>query len=225
MQAPFRFEAICSLCVNDMSKEDVPSPVDFHDRAHVEAWIRDTLAAKPWRSKFFDAFVFSLNRHFARSFTVLEIGSGPGHLAERILSECKIVHYTALDFSAVMHKLGSERLSIFRDRVEFLQQDFLEPNWQQNLGAFDAVVTLQAAHEVRHVRRQPALFSQIRSVLKKNGIFLYCDHYASQGSRKNPDLFLRPEAQAALLTQAGFLEVEKLYDESEMALYKAVNSL
>lgn len=208
-----------------MSQEDVPSPIDFHDPAHVEAWIKDTLGSKPWRLKFFDAFVSSLNWHFAEPFMVLEIGAGPGHLAERILSECRIAHYTALDFSAPMLKLASERLAPFHDRVAFVRRNFLEPHWQQNLGAFDAVVTLQTAHEVRHVRRQPALFSQIRTVLKKNGVFLYCDHYASQGSRKNPDLFLALEAQVTLLTEAGFSGIEKLHDESEMALYKAVNSL
>jgi hypothetical protein len=36
---------------------------------------------------------------------------------------------------------------IARDRVTFVTRDFREPIWPGGLGTFDALVTLQAAHE------------------------------------------------------------------------------
>ena len=76
-----------------MPDEDVPSPIDFHDPAQARQWERDTIEARPWRPEFFAAFVSALNGKFHRPFTILELGSGPGHLAERILSECAVANY------------------------------------------------------------------------------------------------------------------------------------
>jgi predicted methyltransferase len=89
------------------------------------------------------------------------------------------------------------------------------------MASVDAVITMQAAHEVRHKSRLPALFGQIRDVVRPGGLFLFCDHYAETGSTKNSELFLWPDEQPALLAEAGFSEVVRLLDDGGMALYSA----
>lgn len=199
--------------------DDVPSPINFHDPAQARAWETDTIARRPWRPKFFAGFADELNAHFADCFQVLELGSGPGHLAEAILTRCAVTQYCALDFSDAMHALARQRLKALASKMQFITGDFRLASWTEGLGSFDAILTLQAAHELRHIRRLPALLSQIRSVLSPNGLFLYSDHYAEGG--QNPKLVLARSEQSRVLENAGFSRVRRLLDKRGMALYSA----
>ena len=224
---------------------DVPSPIDFHDPVQARAWETDTIARKPWRPEFFAAFAAALKNNFVNfpsppggegrapalaqqgrtrvpgegQISVLELGSGPGHLARVILSDCPEATYCALDFSETMHGLARERLGSLAARVQFIARDFRKPDWRQGLGPFDAVVTMQAAHELRHKRHLPKLLSRIINVLTPGGVFLYCDHYAEGG--RNPDLMLTRDNQPRALEQAGFSDVRRMLDKVGMALYSA----
>jgi hypothetical protein len=39
---------------------DIPTPIDFHDIAQARAWMERTIAIRPWRPAFFDAFAAAL---------------------------------------------------------------------------------------------------------------------------------------------------------------------
>ena len=99
-------------------------------------------------------------------------------------------------------------------------RDFRDEDWATGLGSIDVVVTLQAAHEVRHKRRLPALLKQTHAALKPSGMLLFCDHYAEAGSAKNPELYPEYEEQRALLMTTGFMEISELLNEGGMALYQ-----
>jgi SAM-dependent methyltransferase len=204
-----------------MSEPDVPSPVDFHELAQAREWEEQTIAKRPWRPQFFAAFVAALNGRFDREFSVLELGSGPGHLAEQILRDCKVARYVALDFSKPMHQLARARLAAFSDRTDFLERDFRSRDWITGLLNFDAVVTMQAAHELRHKRRLPAFLPQVRACLRPGGQFLYCDHYAESASAERRDLFLSRADQPVALREANFTEIRTLLDLGGMALLSA----
>ena len=205
-----------------MADDDVPSPIDFHDIAQAREWEDATVRNKPWRPQFFAAFVSVLNQRFSEPFTVLELGSGPGHLAGSLLGNCAISRYVALDFSAAMHQLARARLEPLEANVEFVTQDFPMHNWGEHLDQFDAVVTMQAAHEVRHTRHLVAFFAEARKCLKPDGVFLYCDSYAAEG--RHPNLFVSPEDQPLRLEQAGFRNITKLLDLGGMALFRATSA-
>lgn len=149
--------------------DDVPSPIDFHDPDHARAWVDGTVRKRPWRPAFFAAFCTALAQLVAAPIRVLELGSGPGHLAREVLTHCRTNGYVALDFSAAMHQIARDHLGELSARVEFLQRDFRDPNWTAGLGPFDAVVTMQAAHETRHKQHLVPLLRQARSVLKPDG--------------------------------------------------------
>lgn len=203
------------------TQTDVPSPIDFHDLAQARKWEADTVRNRPWRPEFFAAFVSALNATFDRPFSLLELGSGPGHLAEHILSCCDVISYTALDFSPAMHELARARLTKFAGKVDFVLRDFTKPGWDKDLGKFDAVATMQAAHEVRHVRHLPRLLRDASELIVDDGLFLYCDHYAGARGPDDPELYLRPEEQPLALEEAGFYAIEKRLDKGGMALYSA----
>ncbi|HEY2482755.1 MAG TPA: class I SAM-dependent methyltransferase [Caulobacteraceae bacterium] len=203
-----------------MSGGDVPSPVDFHDPAQARAWVRETLTRKPWRPRFFQVFADALNAQFKGPFEAAELGSGPGQLAREILTNCPLSAYHAVDFSPAMHEIARETLGDAAAKVRFLIRDFRQPDWTEGLSV-DAVVTLQAAHEVRHRDHLPALFRSIRSILRPGGLLLYCDTHNDAGDPARTALFLTRREQDAALTSAGFGRTRLLLDENEMALWAA----
>jgi SAM-dependent methyltransferase len=206
-----------------MSEQDVPSPIDFHELAQAREWEAQTVVKRPWRPQFFAAFATALNSHFAREFSILELGSGPGHLAEQILRDCKVAKYVALDSSKAMHELARARLGAFLDQIDFLRRDFRSPDWTAGLANLEAVVTMQATHELRHKRRLPALLSQVRTCLLPDGLLLYCDHYAESAGAERRELFLSQADQPVALREASFTDVRTLLDVGGMALLSATN--
>jgi SAM-dependent methyltransferase len=202
--------------------EDVPSPVDFHDPAQAADWVASVVERRPSRPRFFTGFVVALNAQFQRFFGLLELGSGPGHLAEQILLKCPVARYVALDFSEAMHALARERLKSFSYRTEFIQRDF-RGAWGQDLPLFDAIVTMQAAHEVRHKAHLPAFLAKTRRQIARGGLLLFCDHFSEAGTSKNPNLLATREEQPVLLRDAGYVDVEELHVEGGIALYRAIN--
>jgi SAM-dependent methyltransferase len=200
---------------------DLPSPIDLCDPAQARAWLEDTERRRPWRPRVFAAFVASLNAHFGAPFTVAELGSGPGRLAAAILEGCDCKSYAAIDFSPAMHDLARQHLGVGAVRLRFLVEDFRLTEWSARIGVVDAIVTMQAAHEVRHVSRVPALFQTVRASIRSGGLFLYADHFYEEGSSKNRDLFLTREEQLDALQASGFCGIERLLEESGLALYAA----
>ena len=187
--------------------EDVPNTVDFQNETEVLAWVASANEKRPWRFQFIDQLVREVAGYRDGPMTVLELGSGPGFLAERILRCCpSVVRYTALDYSETMLGLSRERLRYFHPRVHFVQANFSEANWAADAGGpFDCVVTMQAVHEVRHKRHVPTLYDQLASVLVPAGMLLNCDHIPEDDNDEHDAaLFMTPQEQVAALTAAGF---------------------
>lgn len=199
-----------------MDPEDVPTSVDFLDPDHARRWTNETPRKRPWRASFFTEYCTALA---GTQLRILELGSGPGHLAREILTHCDVAEYVALDVSSAMHDLAREHLGELASRITFVTRDFRTPEWTEHLSGFDAIVTMQAVHETRHKRRALPLLAQARTLLQRGGQLLYCDHYFEDG--KTPGLLLDRAEQPEVLRAAGYAHVEVLRDEGGMALYAA----
>jgi SAM-dependent methyltransferase len=202
--------------------DDVPIRVDFRDPATARGWIEDTRIKRPYRPRFFAAFCTALASR--PQLRVLELGSGPGQLAREILVHCDVHTYVALDFSPAMHAIAAEHLGELASRVTFATRDFREPDWSGDLGTFDAVVTLQAAHETRHKRHLVPLLERTRTVVAPGGVLLYADHYLTPET-KLPALVPARADQPLALERAGFADVQLRYEEGNMALWCGTNRL
>lgn len=201
--------------------EDLPIRVDFRDAATARGWIEDTRIRRPYRPRFFAAFCSALID--GQRLRVLELGSGPGQLAREILTHCDVRTYVALDFSPAMHEIAAEHLGELASRVTFVTRDFREPTWPADLGEFDAVITLQAAHETRHKRHLVPLLERVRAVIAVGGVVLYADHYRMPDS-KLPGLLPARDDQPLGLQRAGFVDVELRYEEGAMALWRGTRA-
>jgi ubiquinone/menaquinone biosynthesis C-methylase UbiE len=205
--------------MTDIQPEDVPSPIDLQAASDARAWAESANLVRPWRTTFFEAIAEAI--HPAKPVRVLELGSGPGFLAEQVLSRRPFVEMVLLDFSEPMHALARERLQNHSNRVQYVQRSFKEDHWMDGLGVFDHVVTNQAVHELRHKRYAGPLHEQVRSVLVPGGTYLVSDHYFGDDGMKKEGLYMTVEEQRRTLAAAGFTRVEELLRLGGMVLHSA----
>lgn len=196
---------------------DIPSPIDLREMREAVDWESTATSKRPWRAEFFEAISASV----AGAQRVLELGSGPGFLAEHLLRRHAALDLVLLDFSGAMHELARQRLGPLSARAQFVERDFKSDTWAAGLGKFDAVVTNQAVHELRHKAHAPALHRQVRLLLRPSAPYLVSDHFAGEGGMSNGELFMTVEEQRAALQAAGFAKVEELLRKGGMVLHRA----
>ncbi len=202
-----------------MLPDDVPSPIDLRKPQDAVEWESTANEKRPWRRDFFRVMVSEVLVAGPRP-RVLELGSGPGFLLKRLIEAVPHIELFALDFSAAMHALAAKRLGDQASRVRFVERDLRE-DWTEGLGLFDVVLTNQTVHELRHKRRTPGLLKQVRSVLKRGGSLLVCDHYFGQDGMSNSSLYMTVEEQREALREADFQEVLELRRDRGLVLHRA----
>jgi SAM-dependent methyltransferase len=204
--------------------DDVPMTLDFRRADHAQQWSEAAMSTRPWRADFFSAFAEVIVSRAAPGprCRVLDLGSGPGFLAERLLAARPDLECVALDFSPPMHALARERLAAYAGRVDFVERDLRDPRWGDALGRFHFVVTHQAVHELRHKRYAGTLHAQVRERLEPGGGYLVCDHFLGEGGMSNDRLYMTIEEQRDALQAAGFTRVEEVLRKGGLVLHHAM---
>lgn len=201
--------------------DDVPSLIDLRLMPEAREWERQAMDKRPWRAAFFAQFSAELAVATPAVRRVLELGSGPGFLARHLLDALSGVSMVLLDFSPAMHQLAHARLAEFAPRAQFVERSFKVPGWSEGLGRFDAVVTHQAVHELRHKRHAAGLHREVRSLLCEGGSYLVCDHHAGDGGMGNGQLFMSVNEQRQALLDAGFPNVRQVLLHGGLVLHHA----
>lgn len=203
-----------------MSIVEIPSPIDLRLMRDAREWER-TAMSRPYREEFFEAITKQLQNAGSPEQSILELGSGPGFLALFMLSRLPSVTLHLLDFSPAMHELAKARLAPFAERVTFVERDFKCTDWSEGLGMFDAVVTVQAVHELRHKFHADGLHRGVKGLLKAHGQYLVCDHYFGEDGMKNDQLYMSIDEQRSSLVGAGFEVSEVLVKDGRALLHAA----
>jgi len=190
--------------VDALQKEDVPYGNDWDSVAEAAAYGESADRARPWRSEIRDHIAARVAT-LAPGARVLELGSGPGLLAERVLQRCpNLETYTLMDFSEAMLALSRDRLAAF-PAASFLRASFKSEDWTRHVGGrFDCVVSMQAVHELRHKRHASRLYEEIHNVLAVPGLVLVCDHTPFDDSPRSLALYMSEQEQQHTLADAGF---------------------
>ncbi len=151
---------------------------------------------------------------------VLELGSGPGLLAHRVLQRCpNLETYTLLDFSEPMLALSRERLAAF-PAASFVLESFKSEDWTRRVGSrFDCVVSMQAVHELRHKLHAPRLYEQVHQVLAVPGLVLVCDHTPFDDSPASIALYMTAQEQQQALADARLANVHVEVSMNGLMLY------
>jgi cyclopropane fatty-acyl-phospholipid synthase-like methyltransferase len=198
---------------------DVPYGEDWDSAAEVAAWEAAADRKRPWRARIQD-HVAELVAALAPGARALELGSGPGFLAERVLQRCpNLESYTLVDFSEPMLEASRKRLAAF-PAASFVRVSFKSQDWTQHVaGQFDCVLSMQAVHELRHKRYALRLYEQVHRLLAARGLVLICDHTPFDDSPKNLQLYMTELEQQHALMAAGFDDVHVELSINGLVLY------
>lgn len=199
---------------------DAPSPIDFRDINDAIEWERKAMD-RPFRLDFFDAFAKELGTIKKTELNILELGSGPGFLANHLLSQLEHINIVLLDYSAAMHKLARRRLDDFLNTVSFIERDFKKDNWNGSLGSFDAIITNQAVHELRHKDHAAEFHRQVKQLLNNGGVYLVSDHFCGEGGMQSNQLYMTLEEHRQSLESAGY-EVTEVLVKGGRVLNRAI---
>jgi len=188
-----------------MTDDDIPSPIDLRDAATARRWADAADRTRPWRARIRSAIAELVCAAGARH--ILELGAGPGQLAEAILDGWAIERYTLYDFSPPMLDLARVRVGR-HPAARFALGDFKQPGWATELEPVDAVVAMQSLHELRHERHLAPLYAALRPLTP---LVVVADHEPG-----TPGLYATIEDQHAALRTAGFtphtvLAIESMY--------------
>ena len=195
---------------------DYTGPHDYFNEAYVNEWAGDANFKRPFRLEFFDAFVAELSG--INNPKLLDVGSGPGFLAEHVLRSSDVGSYHLFDFSPHMLELSRVRLRDFGERAVFHQGSFLDERWWQSLPApFDAIVSMQAIHEARDGSRIPKIYEELRRLLRPGGLVLIADE-VNEGDKKEKHLLSLSEHGSGLL-KAGFEEFRFIQSAGDLVLF------
>jgi SAM-dependent methyltransferase len=184
-------------------------------------WEQSAMEKRPYRVELFQAFASEVAAISPPVHRILELGSGPGFLAEHLLHALSEVSCVLLDFSSAMHELAMARLGDIRSRAEFVERSFREPDWGRGLGKFRCVVSNQAVHELRYKRHAAALHSQVRALLESGGSYLVCDHFVGEGGVMNEQLFMTVAEQRQAFLDAGFDSIKQVMLKGSLVLHHA----
>jgi SAM-dependent methyltransferase len=206
-----------------MRVKEVPSDHDFFDPAYVKQWTESIARYRPERRQLFKAFAAEIGKIKRRTLSALELGSGPGFLAEALLENCSISRYALVDFSPHMLELSRRRLERFIDKTIFFQRDFKKKEWIDGIPAgFDLIVSLQAVHELRHASRIPRLYAQLNELLLPGGTILICDHVNSPlpGHHREAH-FMTVAEHLSTFKEAGFVRAREICPAADLSLMAA----
>lgn len=198
--------------------QDVPISEDLQSPAGATAWADAAERKRPQRGQFRNVIVEHLET-LPPCSRVLELGSGPGFLAEHVLTRCpRLGSYTLFDFSEPMLEMSRARVGRFT-AASFVLGDFRADDWTRAVtGPFQAVVSMQAVHEVRHKRHVPRLYQQIFGILAPSGPLLVCDRTPEDDSPRNTSLFMTEHEQVKAIQAAGFADARLLMSGDALAL-------
>jgi SAM-dependent methyltransferase len=192
-----------------------------HWEQSAQHWLDTADDRYPARAAFWPLFADELRTAFVRPPRVLELGAGPGMLAERLLGAVPVETYALVDVSPAMHALARARLAPHAARTRFITADYGASDWTQGLGSYDALVSLQAIHEVRRKERVPAVYRAARAHLTQGAVALICDRCLSAEHPGDETLHMTAPEHERALREGGFEEVRLLARAGELAMFRA----
>jgi ubiquinone/menaquinone biosynthesis C-methylase UbiE len=128
---------------------------------------------------------------------ILDVGTGPGLIAARLLDTFPRARAVGLDVSEPMRDVARERMAGYGERFTFVLADFIEGQLPAEArGPFQAAVSSRAIHHIpaEHKRR---LYHAVYAALSPGGCFFNLDSVAPA------DEALRPVYQQASARLAG----------------------
>ena len=118
---------------------------------------------------------------------ILELGCGPGRLAERLLATVAHLHYTGVDISPPFLNFARQRLATYTHQVQLCEADLNDATWPEqiaslgNNGRFHAIISLQSLHDVGDEAAISRVYGLAKELLVPGGFLLNADLVVEEG--------------------------------------------
>jgi SAM-dependent methyltransferase len=154
-------------------------------RQWVDRWDAQQQRYMPDREERFGAVIDAVEAGAGRPDPlVLDLGSGPGSLAVRLLDRIPGAAVVAVDADPLLLALGRAAYGT-RARLRFADLDLRVPGWAAGLGLdrrADAAVSTTALHWLPAPALRP-MYAELATVLRPGGLLLNGDHLADDEAR------------------------------------------
>ncbi|HJO04008.1 MAG TPA: class I SAM-dependent methyltransferase [Acidobacteriota bacterium] len=191
--------------------EVVGAQHEFHDEEYVTGWAT-RFAPTPERLALFDAILSELTRRISPTSRVVELGIGPGYLADHLLRAMPSIRYYGVDFSGPMLAIAQHRLELHSDRVAYVQADLVRDRWWTDIhGPIDAIVSTWALHDLGSKADIEVVYESCAQALRDGGMLLNGDFIKPDGAKfeYEPGRF-EVAKHIAMLRRVGFESAECL---------------
>jgi SAM-dependent methyltransferase len=148
---------------------------EFHDPEFVAGWA-DRFAPTPERMKLFKVISSELKARIPKEGCVVELGIGPGYLADHLLGELPGIRYFGVDFSGPMLDIARQRLKPHSSRIAYVQADLVKDNWWTSIPtSVHAIVSTWALHDLGSQENVEVVYKNCAQVLGDGGMLLNGD--------------------------------------------------
>ncbi|MCZ6749396.1 MAG: class I SAM-dependent methyltransferase [SAR324 cluster bacterium] len=184
---------------------------EFHDEQFVAGWA-DRFVPTPERLELFNIILSELKSRFPLKSCVVELGIGPGYLADHLLRMMPEIQYYGVDFSSPMLDIARQRLSPHSARVTYVQADLVKDNWWADIPTpVNAIVSTWTLHDLGSQENVEVVYKSSAQVLQDGGLLLNGDFIKPDKAiyEYEPGRF-EIAKHIAILRRAGFKSAECL---------------
>jgi ubiquinone/menaquinone biosynthesis C-methylase UbiE len=184
---------------------------EFHDTEFVVGWA-DRFAPTPERLKLFNIIFSELKSRTPADSYVVELGIGPGYLADHLLRAMPGIQYCGIDFSSPMLDIARQRLARHSSRVSYVQADLVKDDWWTNIPTqISAIVSTWALHDLGSQKNIEVVYKNCAQVLQDGGMLLNGDFIKPDKARHEyePGRF-EIAKHVAMLLRVGFTSADCL---------------
>ena len=155
---------------------------EFHDEEFAAGWAT-RFAPTPERLELFNVILSELKTRAPLQGCIVELGIGPGYLADHLLNAMPGIRYCGLDFSIPMLRIARQRLRPYAPRLVLAQADLIHDEWwtrvPESVAAFVSTWALHDLGSPEHVER---VYAACQKALPSGGVLLNGDFIKPDGA-------------------------------------------
>jgi trans-aconitate methyltransferase len=149
---------------------------DLRTLEDVSAWIVSLQTRWPERTEVIRHISDQLRALPFPAPHVMELGLGPGVLAERLLRDMPQLSYTGIDSSELLLTFAQTQLAPFGNRASLIRADLNGEEWLAQLPSeIQAIVSLQALHDLGDESHINRIYGLAKTYLVPGGLLLNAD--------------------------------------------------
>lgn len=178
---------------------------NFHDQEYAAGWV-DRFVPTPSRLALFDLILTELESRIPGNGCIVELGIGPGYLADHVLKAMADIRYYGVDFSAAMLDIAQARLRPYSSRVAFVQAELVNDRWWETLPTpVHSIISTWALHDLGSQEATEVVYRNCARILPEDGLLLNGDFIKPDGTSYDyePGRF-EIAKQLEILNRAGF---------------------